>query len=439
MIPSAVIVIPSAGAGLPDYLFGPVAGVPLLIRQILGLRRAGIAVLAILIDPATQADLARQLDQYRSMVGAVKLLSDWPEPHAAAAPELESDYVLLLPVNILLGRRGYEALTHQVPPLEGLSVGFLPPASLPPASSSNGQPPLPSRSAGGYGLFSAVAWQEWLAWLRQNQGESLDLASGLWTRFSEFVTHKTAQGQTVSLSLEASQLIPVCRAEDLTQATARLISLENDSPLSEGILEKAWNRPLARLLLPWVLARPLSPNQITLFSFLVGLLAVWGFAHGSYAASVGAGLLLPVILVLDCLDGAVARLKFQESRLGALLDLHGDSVLNLLLFLGMVIGCYRNSGQRFFWVVGVLIIIGYLACWWLFLPSPVDQSAAHQPATATATWSDKLLAEAVSRDFFYIILLMALLRRLNWLVVALAVGTNIFAWLTYRQQRHGQH
>jgi phosphatidylglycerophosphate synthase len=436
---SAVLVIPHAGPGLPDYLFGPVAGVPLLIRQILGLRRAGIAVLAILIDPAKQAELARRLDRYRSMVGAVRLITDWLDPDVAAAPDPPADYILLLAVNILLGRQAYEALIHQVPPPGGLSIGVLPSSSPLPAPSADGRPPWPSRTAGGVCLFTAAAWQEWLHWLRQNQGDPLGSASGLWTRSAEFVTHKTALGQAAPLALEPSQLIPLGRDEDLTLATARLITLENDSPLSEGILEKAWNRPLARLLLPWILARPWSPNQITLFSFLVGLLVVWGFAHGSYVASVGAGLLLPVILVLDCLDGAVARLKFQESRLGALLDLYGDSVLNLLLFLGMVIGCYRNSGQRFFLVMGVLIIIGYMACWRLLLPSPVDQPAAPQPAAAAPTFGDKLLAEAVSRDFFYIILLMALLGRLDWLVISLAVGTNIFAWLTYRQQRHGQH
>ncbi len=462
MILSAIIIIPSAGPGLPSYLFGPVAGVPLLIRQILELRRVGVSQVIILIDSTQRADLIQELDRHRPLVGETVIRSCWSEPGGSAAPDLKADYVLLLPVNILPSRRVYAALTDLLPPPGALSLGVgrqshpLPAGvqSPPAVGDQSGIPrrgnlvtasavdaASPDWPATGPSLYSAAAWQDWLDYYKykQNGGEHCDGVNGVWVLLSGFGAHKAAQGQVLSVALEPSELISVSRDEDLAVATHRLIALENGSPLSEGILERSWNRRLARFILPWLLMRPISPNQITIFSFFVGLLAVGGFAHGSYAASVAAALLLPLILVLDCLDGAVARLKFQESPLGAFLDIHGDTVLNLLLFLGIVIGCYRASGQPFFVFLGILIIIGYVACWRLVRPPAADQPAAPQPAAVSESLGDNLLTEATSRDFFYIILIMALLQRLDWLVLALAVGTNIFAWLLYRRQKNGQN
>jgi len=439
MILSAIILMPSAGSGLPSYLFGPVAGLPLLTRQILGLRRAGVSQVAILLDSDQRGGLAQELDRHRPRVGELGILSCWPEPSAPDAPDRRDAYVLLLPVNTLPSRRVYAALTDNLPPPGRLSLGVISQSGSFPTTSAAMLTSPPGWPTAGLMLFSAAAWQDWLAWCKQNETEGCRAVAAGQAPLGAFVAHKVALGHVVPVTLEQAELISVSCDEDRTAATERLIALENGPPLSEGILEKAWNRRLARLILPWVLARPISPNQITIFSFLVGLLAVWGFAQGSYAASVGAGLLLPLILVLDCLDGAVARLKYQESPLGALLDIHGDSVLNLLLFLGIVIGCYRNSGQPLFWVLGILIIVGYVACWQLLRPQPLCQPAIPPPAAGSESLGDKLLAEAVSRDFFYIILVMALVQRLDWLVSALAVGTNIFAWLTYRRQKDGQN
>ena len=430
MILSAVLVIPRASSELPTYLFEPVAGVPLLARQILGLRRAGVSQITLLVDARHRPALAAELERHSPRLGEVTLRSEWAAAADPGAPDVEDRYVLLAPVNLLPGRRVYAALTDQLPPPGGLTLGVVSPSPAPPATT-----PTPPRRwpTAGFGLFSPAAWQDWLQWVELHRGALPDTQemAGL---LAEFAASPTA-GPVAAVPLQPGELISICSAEERAAATVRLINLENDSPLSEGILEKAWNRRLARMLLPWVLAQPISPNQITLFSFLVGLLAVWGFAHGSYAAAAGAGLLLPLILVLDCLDGMVARLKFQESPLGALLDVHGDSILNLLLFLGMATGCYRSSGRPLYLFLGALILMGYGACWQLARQLPFSQPLAQQPAAVAQSRRGRLWTEAVSRDFFYIILLMALLRRLDWLVVLLAVGTNIFAWLLYRQQK----
>ncbi len=458
MIQQAVIVIPHHGTGLPGYLFGSVAGLPFLIRQILGLKRAGIAGIFILSRDDHVPTLEQELSRYRHLIGTVAVRACWPEAPNTAGSGPEAAYTLLLPVNYLPTPAVFSALRANLPAPGGLSLGVIPRAGSSPALLAAEHTSLrlstlpmtqgpdsgsisnnPDNTATGWEitglcLFSAVAWQEWLLWPKPEE-DAQRSAESSGASFSAFIAGKSQQSQVRMVCLDPAALISVKRDEERAAATARLIALQNNSPLSEGILEKSWNRPLARVILPWLLERPVTPNQITLLSFLVGLLAVWGFAHGSYAASVGAGLLLPLILVLDCLDGAVARLKYQESSLGALLDLHGDSVVNLLIFIGISIGCYRSTGQPLFLVLGVCIVFGYITCWRLVRPTTQAQTGWGQQASKTL--GDKILDEAISRDFFYIILLMAIWQRLTWLVMALAVGTNLFAWLYSRRQADG--
>lgn len=448
MILQAVIIIPSLGDQLPSYLFEPVAGVPLLLRQILGLKRAGIADIILLIGSAGQpTNLVRELEQHQHLVSNATIIPGWSAYHQTAALNREDAYFLILPIDTLPSRQVYSKVLNQLPPAGALTLGIradAKPQSSPQASSQKNpavqnqptifphNPALTTINDTGTAhicLFSNAAWQDWLDWPKLPEAEP----------FSEFVAQKAASAQVVAVNLEPAEIISLARDRDRARATHWLIAMENISPLTEGILEKSWNRPLARFLLPWILDRPITPNQITIFSFLLGLLAVWGFAHGSYAASVGAGLLLPIVLVLDCLDGSVARLKFQETRLGALLDIHGDTVLNLLLFLGIALGCYRTSGQPIFLGLAILITMGYLTCWRRLRPAPQNPATVGPQVTVGKPVKAKILDEAVSRDFFYLILLVAIFRQLDWFVVALAVGTNIFAWLVLQRQPHGQN
>ncbi len=289
----------------------------------------------------------------------------------------------------------------------------------------------------GLTLLSAEAWKDWQDWQKRQDIEPLANQNPGLDDFYNYVALKVKEHQVLGRTLDPSGILAVYDDQDQVVATAHLIAGQDSSPMGEGILENSWNRKIARLILPWLLTQGITPNQITLVSFLVGLLAVWGFAQGSYYASVGAALLLPLILVMDCLDGAVARLKFQESRLGALLDLHGDTVLNLLLFLGITLGSYRSSGHPLYLASGLLLTVGYLACWWLINPTDVKPVVADQPDDSHLSSSEKILGEAVSRDFIYIILLMAILNWLDWMIVGMAVGTNIFAVIFYWRQSDG--
>jgi len=112
------------------------------------------------------------------------------------------------------------------------------------------------------------------------------------------------------------------------------------------------SKPLTRvaLRLGW------SPNAITLISFSVGIAAAVSFAVGNRWAFVLGAVLLQLSLIIDCVDGEVARATRRFSSLGAWLDASTDRVKEFLAYAGLAIGAGR-LGVDIWWLAIVLIVL----------------------------------------------------------------------------------
>jgi CDP-L-myo-inositol myo-inositolphosphotransferase len=93
---------------------------------------------------------------------------------------------------------------------------------------------------------------------------------------------------------------------------------------------------ISRLLVKY----PITPNQISLFSFLCSMLAAGLFSVGSYALLLLGGLLTQFASVIDGCDGEVARLKFQSSDYGGWLDAVLDRYAGFLAITGSFMVSY---------------------------------------------------------------------------------------------------
>src|SRR5262249_55160346 len=96
-------------------------------------------------------------------------------------------------------------------------------------------------------------------------------------------------------------------------ADANLAAVEGELLLSlehprDGQVDAYSNRKLCRRLTRWLLRTPLSPNQITVLSGVVGVLGALWFVPGGYWGPLLGALLLQFSVVLDCCDGEVARM-----------------------------------------------------------------------------------------------------------------------------------
>ena len=98
------------------------------------------------------------------------------------------------------------------------------------------------------------------------------------------------------------------------------------------------HNPLAAGFVQLLKGTSVTPNQVTYFSVFVGLVSAYTFSIGTLQAFFFAGILLEIVLILDCVDGQLARAKGCSSDLGRLLDGIAGYVIYLSVLTGVMIG-----------------------------------------------------------------------------------------------------
>ena len=116
------------------------------------------------------------------------------------------------------------------------------------------------------------------------------------------------------------------------------------SSSSDGLVDRVFNRPCGRTVSKLLVHTSITPNAVTLASIVIGLVAAWFFAIGTYAAVALAAVLFQLSTIVDCVDGDLARVLFKESPFGKWLDLGGDQVVHVAVFAAIAVGLVR-SGQ----------------------------------------------------------------------------------------------
>jgi len=101
-----------------------------------------------------------------------------------------------------------------------------------------------------------------------------------------------------------------------------------------------------------------TPNQVSLFSFLCSLLAASLFAAGGYLALALGGVLAQLASIIDGCDGEVARLKFQSSHYGGWFDAVLDRYADAFLLFGLTWHAYADRTDNLILLIGFLAIIG---------------------------------------------------------------------------------
>lgn len=100
----------------------------------------------------------------------------------------------------------------------------------------------------------------------------------------------------------------------------------------------------------WVTA-----DQVTYASVFLGLVSAYIFSVGTMQSFFVAGVILEVVLILDCVDGQLARAKGCASDWGRLLDGIAGYVIYLAVLFGIMIGL--DSHFTALVVIGVLTIL----------------------------------------------------------------------------------
>jgi len=104
---------------------------------------------------------------------------------------------------------------------------------------------------------------------------------------------------------------------------------------------------------------PITPNQITVLSFFVGLLSMGFYVSGRSDSLVWGAIFLYGKVLLDNIDGNLARVRGTSSRLGRFLDSLTDFLVTVMIYIGVSFYLVRTTGDNGFWFLG---FFGLLAC-----------------------------------------------------------------------------
>ncbi len=202
----------------------------------------------------------------------------------------------------------------------------------------------------------------------------------------------------------------------------------------EGFLERIINRKFSILITRLLIKTPVIPNHITVISILTGLTAAFFLSTGEYGYAILGSFIFLISTILDCTDGEIARLRYQESKYGSLLDIIGDNVVHLAIFCGITIGAYRKIGEEYILILGAFAIIGAIFIFFILLYNMMGKdSGSDTPSSLSAVEKreygvEGIITKLINRDFVYIIIAFTIIDILYWFLWISAIGANL-VWI----------
>jgi phosphatidylglycerophosphate synthase len=119
---------------------------------------------------------------------------------------------------------------------------------------------------------------------------------------------------------------------------------------------------VAKLILPLALKTPVTPNQITWFHMALGPVSAYFVARGSTRDLVTAVAISECRMILDCLDGLVARARGTSSSYGRALDEIADTVAYVGFLYGMGFFLHARRPDLPWWLLFLVMPVVLFFC-----------------------------------------------------------------------------
>lgn len=393
---------PPAPWEVVDWYGKEIAGVPFLLRNILSIQQAGAKRLILFADE----NLVGLDELYRKVKSdpRIRLQLEWgSEPEKLIASAGKASHTLFLDGSSLQNKTRIAKALNSV-----------------------------SRETNQEGEPSLILCPEKLKSLLQSV-DDCGLLPWLENIKSQATLKQTSQNSDINIKfIPGTEDLRITRPEDFKAMGNRLIKscgLNNDS-----FMDRSVTRFISRQLTRQIIKTPITPNMITLISFMVGLGAAACFLAGNYAMGVaGAGLLLLSTWV-DCTDGEVARLKFLESPFGKQMDIFCDNLVHMAVFFFIGLGLRTATGNDLFIALGGLSALGCLVSFILLSQEIVKSKMRCDEFKPCSKEKKSITDRLANRDFTYLLFLMAVIAQLDIFLALTAVGSNIFSgYLLYHK------
>lgn len=177
------------------------------------------------------------------------------------------------------------------------------------------------------------------------------------TSLSGAVRILAVEGRAKALDVSGYFLIDVDDPAAFRKAENALLANLRGKP-SDGPVSRYFNRPLSKRISRRLVNYQITPNQISLFSFLCSLVAAGLFVMGGYIFLLIGGVLAQFASIIDGCDGEVARLKYQSNDFGGWFDAVLDRYADAFLLFGLTWHLLAREANGWVLFTGFMAIIG---------------------------------------------------------------------------------
>ena len=220
---------------------------------------------------------------------------------------------------------------------------------------------------------------------------------------------------------------------------------QDDSPFTTFAVS-----PWSKYVAWWASRRGLSPNQVTMASLAVAVVAAACCATGARWGYVAGAVLLQASFGLDCADGQLARLTGAFSEFGGWLDAMVDRLKEYAVYAGLAVGSARAGDDVWALAVAALVLqtLRHAVDFsWSVTPPRRPRSRRARPAAAGQRrrwhWARKVAILPIGERWALISVLAALTRPRVVFVVLIAAGVLAGAYMLLARvrrsvRRHGR-
>jgi CDP-L-myo-inositol myo-inositolphosphotransferase len=146
--------------------------------------------------------------------------------------------------------------------------------------------------------------------------------------------------------------------DNVALKNANSLLIEQLKKSTDGPVSRILNRPISLKISEMLLKTGITPNQISLFGFFIGILGALFFSFGDYIYLVIGGVLVHLSSIVDGCDGEVARLKLIETKYGGWFDAVLDRYADAIIIFGMIYGHWILHHDIIIWTIGFMALTG---------------------------------------------------------------------------------